>query len=116
MVPSSQESPATQEVEAAIARVLAAEHEARAAVAACEREAEAIRAAARSRAKRTAERAANRIAAIRAGLADKLSGRLAAIDAEFVAPDPQAAQDAAAHARLDAAVGRLADELIGARP
>ena len=105
-----------REVETAIARVLAAEREAREAITACEQEAEALRAAARDRAKRIAERAATRLAAIRTGMADKLARRLAAIDAEAVAPDPDAARDAAARARLDAAVERLADELTGAHP
>jgi hypothetical protein len=113
---SKSESFAAREVEAAIARVLAAEREARAAIDACEREAEAVRAAARSREKRIAERAAQRIAAIRAGMAAKLARRLAAIEAETVGPDPEAARDGAAWARLDAAVARLADELTGAGP
>lgn len=102
-----------REVEAAIARVLDAERAARAAVETSQREAEAIRADARARDKRIAEQAAARIAAIRAGTATRRAARLGAIEAEAVGPDPQAADDEAARARLDDALGRLADELIG---
>jgi creatinine amidohydrolase/Fe(II)-dependent formamide hydrolase-like protein len=115
MAATKNESLTPREVETAIARVLAAERDARDAIAAGEREAEALRAATRTREKRIAERAAQRIAAIRAGMAAKLAGRLAAIEAEAVAPDPEAARDEAARARLEAAVERLADELSGAR-
>jgi hypothetical protein len=103
-------------VEDAIARVLDAERRARAEVAAAQLEAEAIRAAARARDKRIAERAAARIAAIRAGMARKRAGRLAALEAEAIGPDPQAAEDEVARAHLDQAVARLADELIGPEP
>jgi hypothetical protein len=103
-----------RDVEAAIARVLDAERAARAAVEAAQREAEAIRAEARARDKRIAETAAARIAAIRAGMAEKRAARVAAIEAAATAPDPQAADDAAARARLDEAVAGLADEMIGA--
>jgi hypothetical protein len=102
-----------REVETAIARVLDAERAARAAVERALGEAEAIRAEARAADKRLAERAAVRIAAIRAGMTEKRAARLAAIEAEAVGPDPQAAGDEAARARLDDAVARLADELIG---
>jgi hypothetical protein len=105
-----------RDVEAAIARVLDAERDARAAVAASQREAEAIRAEARARDKRIAETAAARIAAIHSAVSDKRSARLAAIEAEGVGPDPHAADDEAARARLDEAVARLADELIGREP
>ena len=100
-------------VEAAIARVLDAERAARAAVEASQREAESIRADARRREKRIAERAAARIAALRTGTAERRAARLTAIEAEGVGPDPQAAQDEAARARLASAVAQLADELIG---
>ena len=100
-------------VEAAIARVLDAERAARAAVEASQREAEALRADARAREKRIAERAAVRIAALRTGTAERRAARLTAIEAEGVGPDPQAAQDEAARARLASAVAQLADELIG---
>ena len=114
MAPAKNESLTPREVEAAIAHVLAAERDARAAIAAAEGEAEALRAATRSQEKRIAEHAAKRIAAIRVGMAEKLARRLAALEAEAVAPDPEAVRDEAARARLDAAVERLADELIGA--
>ena len=100
-------------VEAAIARVLDAERAARAAVEASQRDAESIRADARARERRIAERAATRIAALRTGTAERRGARLAAIEAEAVGPDPQAAQDEAAEARLAGAVAQLADELIG---
>jgi hypothetical protein len=100
-------------VEAAIAQVLDAERAARAAVEASQRDAEAIRADARAREKRIAERAATRIAALRAGTVERRAARLADIEAEAVGPDSQAAQDEAARARLASAVARLADELIG---
>jgi hypothetical protein len=102
-----------RDVEAAIARVLDAERDARAAVEASQREAEAIRAEARARDKRIAETAASRIAAIHAAMTEKRAARLVAIEAEAVGPDPQAADDEAARARLDQAVAQLADELIG---
>ena len=102
-----------RDVQAAIAHVLDAERRARAAVEAAQREADALRAEARARDKRIAETAAGRIAAIRAGMAEKRAARLAAIEAAATGPDPQAAGDAAARARLEQAVARLADEMIG---
>ena len=105
-----------REVEAAIARVLDAERGARADVAAAQARAEMIRADARARDKRIAERAAARIAVIRAGMAEKRSARLAALEAESIGPDPQAADDEAALGRLDEAVARLAAELVGKEP
>jgi hypothetical protein len=112
----SDDSGAGREVEAAIARVLDAERDARAAVSGYERRAEALRADARAADRRIADRAAARIAAVRGGMADKLAARLAAIEAQSVATDPQAVQDEAARRRLDDAVARLADELTEARP
>jgi hypothetical protein len=105
-----------REVEAAIARVLEAERRARADVAAAQTQAETLRADARARDKRIAERAAARIAVIRAGMAEKRAARLAALEAEAVGPDPQAAEDEAALGRLDEAVARLAAELVGKEP
>jgi hypothetical protein len=113
MVPTREGAHTDREVETAIARVLEAERTARAAVEGAQREAEAIRADARARDKRIAERAAARIAAVRAGMAEKRATRLAALEAAAVGPDPQAADDDAARARLADAVAQLADELIG---
>jgi hypothetical protein len=110
------EKHADREVEAAIARVLDAERRARADVAAAQVQAETLRADARARDKRIAERAAARIAVIRAGMAEKRAARLAALEAASVGPDPQAAEDEAALGRLDEAVARLADELVGKEP
>jgi hypothetical protein len=100
------------DAELAIARVLDAERGARAAVESAQREAEVIRADARALDKRIAERAAARIATIRAGVARNRSARVAALEAEAVGPDPRAAQDEAARARLATAVAQLAEELI----
>lgn len=105
-----------REVEAAIARVLDAERQARTDVAAAQAQAETLRADARARDKRIAERAAARIAVIRAGMAEKRAARVAALEAAAVGPDPQAAEDEAARGRLDHAVAQLADELIGKEP
>ena len=115
MARPSDDPGAGREVEAAIARVLDAERDARAAVSGCERRAEALRADARAADRRIAERAAARIAAIRGGMAEMLAARLAALGAQGVETDPQAAQDEAARRRLDDAVARLADELAEAR-
>ena len=116
MAQSRGENHADREVEAAIARVLDAERGARADVAAAQARAETLRADARARDKRIAERAAARIALIRAGMAEKRAARLAALEAESVGPDPQAAEDEAALGRLDEALARLADELVGKEP
>ncbi|HSD53656.1 MAG TPA: hypothetical protein VLC47_05795 [Burkholderiales bacterium] len=113
MVPTREGTQTDREVEAAIARVLEAERAARAAVEAAQHEAEAIRADARTRDKRIAERAAARIAAVRAGMAEKRATRLAALETAAVGRDPQAAEDEAAGAHLVDAVAQLADELIG---
>jgi hypothetical protein len=113
MAQARERNDTSREVETAIARVLDAERAARAAVARAQGEAEVIRSDARAADKRVAERAAVRIAAIRAGMTQKRAARLAALEAEAVGPDPQAAEDEAARARLDQAVARLADELIG---
>jgi hypothetical protein len=113
MAPTQDAAHSDRAVEAAIARVLDAERRARTEVAASQEQAEAIRADARVRDKCIAERAATRIATIRTGMAAKRTARLAALEAEAVAPDPQAADDEAARGHLDQAVTRLADEMIG---
>lgn len=101
------------DLEAAIGRVLDAERGARAAVAASEREAEAIRVAAHTRANRIARIAATRSSATHTAMTARRAARLDAIEAEEVGPDPDAAVDDAARARLDRAVARIADEMIG---
>jgi hypothetical protein len=116
MAPTKDAAYSDRAVEDAIARVLDAERRARAEIAASQDRADAIRADARMRDKRIAEGAATRIAAIRAGMAGKRAARLAVLEAEAVGPDPQAAGDEAARARLDHAVARLADELVGQEP
>jgi hypothetical protein len=101
------------EAQRAIARVLDAERTARAAIEHAQRDAEAIRDDARARDKRVAERAAARIGAIRSGMGQRRSARLAELESEAVGPDPRVAQDEAARARLASAVAQLAEELIG---
>lgn len=115
MARSSVDSAHADQADAAIARVLAAEREARDAIAASEHEAAQIIEDAREQERRAAERAVRRIAKVRTGMGRKLEARLREIDREAGAADPQKAQDDAARARLDGAVARLADELIGAR-
>jgi hypothetical protein len=107
-------APDREEVEA-IARVLAAERDARIAVADCERRAEALVAAARACDRRVAERAAARVAAIRASMGERRAEAIERIERD--ADDPQTAEDRAAEARISAAVARLAEELAtGDRP
>jgi hypothetical protein len=96
-----------------MARVLAAEREAKDALEASRREAARILHEARARAKAVAAAAARRTAAVRAAMARRLAARLAEIETQ-----ERAALDAGALApgeleRLDAAVARLAAELCG---
>lgn len=104
------------ELDAAMAKVLAAERSAREAVDRYAREAEQRLAGGRALEKAIAERAAARGNAVRAAMAARLQRRLDEIAALERAVDPRADPSPAEHERLDAAVERLADELIGARP
>ena len=113
---SGEVAQADQTVEVAIGRVLEAERRARAEVAASQQRAEVIRETARAADKRIAERAAARIGAIRAGMAERRAVRLAALEVAARGPDPLAAGDEAALGRLDHAVARLTRELIGREP
>lgn len=98
----------------AIAQVLLAEARAREAVAACQREADAIVQEARSRALAIAGRSEARIAAVRAAITAKTGEIIAALDARGSALEAQdAVPDPAAVEKLAAAVRRLAAELIG---
>lgn len=95
----------------AIARVLAAERDARVAVAACAEQAEREVQQAHDRAHRIAARAGERTARILAAIDARLQQRLAAIDARREALGTEIV-DAAADARRRAgAVTRLAAEL-----
>jgi tRNA isopentenyl-2-thiomethyl-A-37 hydroxylase MiaE len=103
-----------RQVDAAMARVLNAEDAARAAIVACEQEAQVIRADARHCERRIAERALRRISRVRARMADRLAARLNAIADEPLIADPQTMPDAATQARLHRAVARLIDAMTGA--
>lgn len=98
-----------------MARVLDAERRAREAVKQCEAEAARLRDAARTQEKLIAERAARRIAAIRAGMASKLATRLANIESATRTVGQDTAPDNTSRTQLVIAVDRLADELAGTR-
>jgi len=97
----------------AMARVLAAERDAREAVAQAAAEAERLRAAARATEREIAARAANRATAVRDAMARRLAADLArigaAIDAERSAPATQPGDGE----RVRRAVEALASELTG---
>ena len=106
---------ADEAVEAAIARVLDAEHDAHDAVRAAERTAAAMAEAARAAARALAERTERRIRGVRAAFEARTAAEVAALDAA-------AAEAGARHdltpdelARLDVAVATLAARLTGAR-
>ena len=103
-----------RQVDAAIARVLKTEGAARAAIVACEQEAQVNRADARNCERRIAERALRRIARIRTRMADRLAARLNAIADEPVTADSQTMPEATTHPQLRHAVARLIDEITGA--
>ncbi len=102
--------------DAAMARVLAAEREAREAVETFVQEAGRRRDDARELEKRIAERAARRAASARAALAARLEQRLAGIAASERAIDASAGPDADERRRLAEALERLAEELVGSEP
>jgi hypothetical protein len=101
-------------VEAAIARVLDAEHAARDAVRDAEQEAAAMTEAARAAARALADRTERRIGVSRARFERTITARAAALDAAaaeaLVRHDPTPDE----LARLDAAVAVLAARLTGA--
>lgn len=101
---------------AAVERVLEAEREASEAVASCEREARAIVDEARQGALRIAERATERIAAARKGVARRVADAVGRCEAEAAAL-PEITQVAPANERCVAqAVAAIAAELTGAAP
>jgi hypothetical protein len=102
--------------EAAIARVLAGEREAREAVERARQQVHPIAEAARAAGRAVAERTERRIRAVVDAFERELAARLAEIDAEaarFDDPLPLAPVELAA---LQRAVGTLARELTGAPP
>lgn len=103
-------------VEAAIARVLDAEHAAREAVRAAEEAAAVMTEAARATARGIAERTERRIGAARARFEQKTSVEVAALDAkaaETLVPHDLTAEELA---RLDAAIATLATRLTEGAP
>ena len=102
-------------VEAAIARVLQAERDARDRVEHCAREAEAIVESAREQARQIARRAAHRSIRVQRWSAATLRQRLAEL-AEQQARAERDAPPAAMAEQVAAAVQRLAAELTGAAP
>jgi hypothetical protein len=101
----------TETADAAIARVLTAERDARAAVAECALQAERELQAGRERARLITARGADRVASVQRSIERQLTAALARIGAERAAlaqPHADAQLDAS---RLAAAVDTLADEL-----
>lgn len=103
-------------VEAAIARVLDAEHAARDAVRDAEQAAAAMTEAARAAARALAERTERRIGGVRSRFEEKTTAEVAALDA--AATEALVRHDLTADelARLDAAVAALAAHLTEAGP
>jgi F0F1-type ATP synthase membrane subunit b/b' len=99
------------DVDAAMARVLQAERDARAAVAQAQQEAMNIAEAARAEARAVAERRRERLARVHARVEQQLQSALAAIGAEAQALPVRDDPDAAARERLERAVDALAQAL-----
>jgi hypothetical protein len=102
--------------DAAIARVLAVEREARDAIARAHADVAQIADQARGAARRLGERTEQRVRCIVAAFERELAAHVAAIDAEVAAldvPQPIAPED---RARLEHAVEALARQLAGAAP
>ena len=106
---------AARALEEGMARVLAAESDARLGVQRCAREADRLLAEAREREKAIAAAAARRSAAVRAAMARKLERRLAEIDALHGRADPLLDAQAVEDRRLAEAIERLAVELTRGR-
>jgi len=108
--------PAIPAVEGAIARVLAAERDAREALARARRDADALEERARADARALAERTERRIRATRAAYEARVSDEVAAIDAQAAAQDaigPLSPDDLSG---LERALEALAAELVGGTP
>lgn len=100
-----------READAAIARLLAAETEALAAVAECARRAEQVVRDAEARAKRIQSRADERTRCIRERLGARASERVASLQAEKSRLRDAEALDAAALERLERAIGHVVLEM-----
>ena len=105
--------PSETAVEAAIARVLAAERDAHEAVEHATREAEAMNEKARADARALAERTERRIQRARAAYERMVSTEVAAIDAQAASQDEQQTLSADDWHRLERALETLAAELTG---
>lgn len=111
---SNSASPEPSLVDAAIARVLAAEAAARESVAACAREAAARVQEAHERARAIAECGAARAARVHEWTTAATAQRLAQIESQRLALAAHAAATEAERQRLQHAVERLAERLTGA--
>lgn len=105
--------PSETAVEGAIARVLAAERDAHAAVGRATREAEAMNEKARADARALAERTERRIQRARAAYERTVSAEVAAIDAQAASQDEQQTLSVDDWHRLERALETLAAELTG---
>jgi vacuolar-type H+-ATPase subunit H len=101
--------------EAAIARVLQAEQDARVAIEQCERDAASLVADARRRSREVAERAEARIARLQARMSAAAARRLEAIEREAAALAADRSPDPALRSRIEGAVAALAAELAEGR-
>lgn len=108
--------PVNDPAEAAIATVLHAEREARAAVERSKVEASRLAELARAGARSVAERTEQRIRAVVGAFERELAQRLGEIDAEAALVTKPHELSADERAALDRAVGALAHELTGAGP
>ena len=106
-------SPSGQAVEAAIAKVLAAERDARESIVACRRQAEECLDIARRDARLIGERCERRMQAVRQGYAQALAQRLAAFQDESNQFKQAYVPSAEELSRLRNAVAMLAGECTG---
>jgi hypothetical protein len=106
--------PAESEVEAAIARVVAAEQSAKASIAAAREDAAAMAEQSRAAARALAERTQQRIRRLRAAFEERVDAEVAALQAQGRALAGDDAPDAAEVERVAGAVAALAAQLTGA--
>jgi hypothetical protein len=114
--PMADKGAANDAAQASIARVLAAERDAREAIARARIEVDAIAEGARSASRALAERTERRIRAIVNTFERDTAARVAAIDAEADRLDSPQPLDSEELAALQRAVQALARDLIGVRP
>jgi hypothetical protein len=115
-MPNAEYAPAEAAVEAAIARVLNAERDAREAVAQATRDAAAMNENARGVARALAERTERRIRAVRAAFEATVAVEVAAIDAEATAQDASGPLSTNDLERLERTIAALAAELTATPP